>query len=208
MARKPLSKRGAERRALQELYQTATYAGLTDLLDIGKLNLADVRKYYTDARAKAVKRIARIAESDVPWTDEPPEFLKTSELTDDADLLKAVGEINKFLLRPTTVKERRAAYAELLEDLHGKGLTFLNMSNIGDWDRFRKWVRAKGLLSIRYVDNTLLGDLFTESTKKGKANSEYWSEQWEELKAILGAKSGRKRVTTKKTVKLNRKRGK
>ena len=94
MARKPLSKRGAERRALQDLYNTATYAGLRDLADIGKLNLADVRKYYTDARAKAQKRIARIEKSAVPFTDAAPSFPKTSELS-DADLLKAVGKLTR-----------------------------------------------------------------------------------------------------------------
>ena len=84
MARKPLSNRGAERRALQELYNTATYAGLRDLADIGKLNLVDVRKYYTDARTKAQKRIARIEKSDVPFTDAAPSFPNSPEAPDTA----------------------------------------------------------------------------------------------------------------------------
>ena len=206
MARKPLSKRGAERRALQELYNTATYAGLRDLADIGKLNLADVRKYYTDARAKAVKRVRRIEKSDVPFTDAPPSFPKTSELS-DADLLKAVGRINKFLLGPTTTTERRSAYKELLEDLHSKGMSFLEMKDLKDWDRFRKWVRAKGLLNIKYVDGGYLADIFNAGKEAGTQNSTFWESEWEKLKAILPGGKG-KRPKTKKTVKLNRKRGK
>ena len=206
MAKKPLSKRGAERRALQELYQTATYSGLRDLADIGKLNLADVRKYYTDARAKAVKRVKRIEKSDVPFTDAAPSFPKTSELS-DADLLEAVGRINKFLLGPTTTTERRAAYSELLEDLHGKGMNFLEMKDLRDWDRFRKWVRAKGLLNIKYVDGGYLADIFNAGKEAGTQNSMFWESEWEKLKAILPGGKG-KRPKTKKTVKLNRKRGK
>ena len=206
MARKPLSKRGAERRALQDLYNTATYAGLRDLADIGKLNLADVRKYYTDARAKAQKRIARIEESDVPFIDAAPSFPKTSELS-DADLLKAVGRINKFLLGPTTTTERRSAYKELLEDLHSKGMSFLEMKDLKDWDRFRKWVRAKGLLNVKYMDGGYLADIFNAGKEAGAQNSTFWESEWEKLKAILpGGKS--KRPKTKKSVKLNRKRGK
>lgn len=206
MPKKPLSKRGAERRALQDLYNTATYAGLRDLADIGKLNLADVRKYYTDARAKAVKRVQRIEGSDVPFTDAVPSFPKTSELS-DADLLKAVGRINKFLLGPTTTTERRAAYSELLEDLHSKGMTFLEMKDLKDWDRFRKWVRAKGLLNIKYVDGGYLADIFNAGKEAGTQNSTFWESEWEKLKAILPGKKGG-RPKTKKSVKLNRKRGK
>lgn len=206
MPRKPLSKRGAERRALQELYQTATYAGLRDLADMKKLNLAEVRKYYTDARAKALKRIMRIEESDVPFIDRAPIFYKTSELSDE-DLLKAVGRINKFLLGPTTTTERRAAYSELLEDLHSKGMTFLDMNDLKDWDRFRKWVRAKGLLNVKYMDGGYLADIFNAGKEAGTQNSKFWQEEWDKLKAILpGGK--RNRPTPTKSVKLNRKRGK
>lgn len=207
MAKRPLSKRGAERRALQELYQTATYAGLRDLADIGKLNLADVRKYYTDARAKAQKRIMRIEKSDVPFTDAAPSFPKTSELTDE-ELLKSVGYINKFLLGPTTTTERKAVYSELLEDLHSKGMNFLEMKDLKDWDRFRKWVRAKGLLNIKYVDGGYLADIFNAGKEAGAQNSTFWNEEWEKLKAIIHPGKNGKRPKTNKSVKLNRKRGK
>ena len=206
MARKPLSKRGAERRALQELYQTATYAGLRDLADMGKLKFADIRKYYTDARAKAQKRIMRIEKSDVPFTDKAPSFPKTSELSDE-DLLKSVGYINKFLLGPSTTTERKAVYSELLEDLHSKGMNFLEMKDLKDWDRFRKWVRAKGLLNIKYVDGGYLADIFNAGKEAGTQNSTFWEIEWEKLKAILPGKKGG-RLKSKKSVKLNRKRGK
>ena len=185
MPKKPLSKRGAERRALQSLYSTATYSGLTNLLDIGKLNLKELRKYYTDARAKAVKRVARIEKSNIPFTDRAPEFLKTSELTDD-ELLKAVSQVNKFLHGPTTISERRAVYSELLEDLHNKGLTFLKMSNLKEWDRFRQWIKAKGAINLPYVDGSVLADIFKTAAAEGQNNSQRWNELFEEFKKISG----------------------
>ena len=117
--KKPRSARAEQRAALQELYAPATYSGLRDLLDMGKLDLRELRKYYTDARAKAIKRVARIEKSDVPFPDRSPEFLKTSELS-DGELLRAVSNVNKFLRGPTRVAERRESYQELLDDLHSK----------------------------------------------------------------------------------------
>lgn len=181
----PTSARGKARAALQELYAPATYSGLRDLLDIGKLKLRELRKYYTDARSKAVKRVQRIEKSEVPFADEPPIFAKTSELSDE-DLLKEVGRVNKFLRGPTTVPERKAAYQELLEDLHQKGLTFLEMSDLRDWDRFRSWIKAKGLINVPYMDGSIIADIFKEGKKEGnEQNSQFWQSQYEEVKRLL-----------------------
>lgn len=200
--KKPPSDRAKERARLQEIYKTANYSGLKNLLERGKLDLKEVRKYYTDARSVAKKRVERIQESKLPFTDQPPEFAKTSELTDE-EILKAVHEVNKFLQRPTTVTEREAAYTELLEDLRQKGMGFLDLGDLPSWDRFRKWVRAKGLLKVKYVDGTLLGDLFAAGKKVGQNNSEFWEQEWEKYhEMIKGPSKGPKRMTG---VKLNRK---
>lgn len=192
MAKKPPSARARERAALQELYSAATYSGLQNLLEIGKLNLKEVRKYYTDARSKAVKRAQRIEKSDVPFTDAAPEFRRTSELSDE-ELLKAVSQVNKFLRGPTRVQERREAYKELLDDLHSKGLDFLNMRNLKEWDRFRKWVKAKGIINLPYTDGSVLADIFKSSMKEGAANSKRWNELYTEFQSKLGKRGRRRR---------------
>lgn len=189
--KKAPSKRAQERAALQELYSGATLSGLQNLLDMGKLDLKEVRKYYTDARSKAVKRVARIEKSDVPFTDAAPDFRRTKELSDE-DLLKAVAQVNKFLRAPTRVQERREAYKELLDDLHSKGLDFLNMKNLKQWDRFRKWVKAKGIINLPYSDGSVLADIFKASLKEDNANSKRWNELYTEFQSKLG-KRGRRR---------------
>lgn len=200
--KKPPSDRAKERARLQELYKTANYSGLKNLLEQGKLDIKEVRKYYTDARSIAKKRVERIQESKLPFTDQPPEFARTKELTDE-EILKAVHEVNKFLQRPTTVTEREAAYSGLLEDLRQKGMGFLELEDLPSWDRFRKWVRAKGLLKVKYVDGSVLGDLFAAGKKAGQNNSEFWGQEWEKYQEILkGQSKGPKRRTD---VKLNRK---
>lgn len=188
--KKPRSARAEQRAALQKLYAPATYSGLRDLLDMGKLDLRELRKYYTDARSKAVKRVQRIEKSEVPFADEPPIFEKTSELSDE-DLLKAVGRVNKFLRGPTTVPERKAAYQELLEDLHEKGLTFLEMKDLRDWDRFRTWLRAKGLTKISPSSDARVADIFISGKEKEQQNSQYWQSQYEELKRLLVGRTRR-----------------
>ena len=201
--KKPPSDRAKERARLQELYKTANYSGLKNLLEQGKLDIKEVRKYYTDARSIAKKRVERIMASKLPFTDQPPEFPRTKELTDE-EILKAVHEVNKFLQRPTTVSEREAAYSGLLEDLHQKGMGFLELEDLPSWDRFRKWVRAKGLLKVKYVDGSVLGDLFAAGKKAGQNNSEFWGQEWEKYQEIIkGPSKGLKRRTG--GAKLNRK---
>lgn len=187
MARKPPSARAQARAALQELYKPATYSGLRDLADMGKLDMREVRKYYTDARAIAVKRVSRIQESNIPYVDKPPEFRKTSELSDE-DLLKAVGAVNKFLRGPTKVSERRQAYGKLIDDLHSKGLTFVTVENLPDWDRFRKWIKAKGILNLPYMDGSVVADIFKQAGKEGQQNSARWNELYNEFKTLLRRK--------------------
>ena len=189
-SKKPRSARAEQRAALQELYAPAAYSGLRDLLDMGKLDLRELRKYYTDARAKAVKRVARIQKSDVPFPDRAPEFLKTSELSDD-ELLRAVSSVNKFLRSPTRVTERREAYKELLDDLHSKGLSFLEMKDLQDWDRFRSWIKAKGLINVPYMDGSIIADIFKAGKEEGRQDSKFWQEQYEQVKRLLGGRTRR-----------------
>lgn len=203
MAKKPRSARAQERAALQELYRTATYSGLQNLFDMGKLNISDLRKYYTDARSKAVKRVQRIDESDVPFTDRAPVFLHTSVFgknvksmseQDKLGLFKAVHEVNKFLNGLTTVKARRDAYQEVLDDMHSKGLDFLDMSNLKDWDRFRKWLKAKGILNQPYVTGSVVAEIFKAGVAEGKSNSKFWQEEYKKFKELLGTRKGANRV--------------
>ena len=193
MSKKEPSKRALERRALQELYRPATLSDLTNLLDKGKLNLKELRKYYTDARAVARKSIERIQAGMFPFTDEGPVFLKTSELSDEA-LLRAVADINLFLNSPTRLAEgRKKAYEDLLEDLHSKGMIFLRLEDLTYWDRFRKWLRASNILGKPYSSGDILGDIFAQSIQEGQPNSEYWKRAFEEVQKLIPSKKSRKR---------------
>lgn len=198
MARKkgPPSARAKERAALQARFGGATLIGLKEgtiptveaqgpqaLKDLYR----DLRKYYTDARSKAVKQIARTQASDVPFIDDVPSFPKTSELSNE-EIARAISDVNRYLNAPTFhIKERREAYGELLEDLHDKGLDFLNMKNLGQWDRFRKWLRASKLLGLPYTDGSVVMEIFKTSVQEGRADSERWKELYEEYKELLPA---------------------
>lgn len=196
MARKkgPPSARAQERAALQARFGGATLIGLKEgtiltaesqgpqaLKDLYR----DLRKYYTDARSKAVKQIARTQASDVPFVDDVPSFPKTSELSNE-EIARAISDVNRYLNSPTfNIKGRREAYEELLEDLHDKGLDFLNMKNLGQWDRFRKWLRASKLLGLPYTDGSVVMEIFKTSVEEGRTDSERWKELYEEYKELL-----------------------
>lgn len=198
MPKKERSKRAIERAALQKLYRGATLSGLQNLQEIGKLDLREVRKYYTDARAIATKSIQRIQKSSVPFTDEPPFFPKTSELS-DSELLRAVADVNRFIQSPTRkLEERKTAYKNLLTNLHEKGLTYLNMEDLKYWDRFRKWMRANNILGKPYASGDILGDIFAQSIKKGRPDSERWSELYEQVKSLLPGRKRRRRSRRRK----------
>lgn len=198
--KKPPSARALERRAIKEKYQDVTLIGIEGLVEnrlddpvkLKELN-RELRKYYTDARAIALKSIKRIQESEMPFTDEPPEFMKTSELTDE-QLYRAVADINLFLKSPTrTLEKRRDAYQELLKSLHEKGMTYLKIEDLKYWDRYRKWLRASNLLGKPYAAGDILGDIFAESVKMGKPDSETWSSLYEKVKAMQGSKPRNRR---------------
>lgn len=204
MARKkgPPSARAQERAALQARFSGATLIGLKEgtiltaeakgpqaLKDLYR----DLRKYYSDARSKAVKQIARTQASDVPFVDDVPSFPKTSELSNE-EIARAISDVNRYLNSPTFhIKERKKAYTELLEDLHEKGLDFLTMKNLGQWDRFRKWLRASKLIGLSYVDGSVVMEIFKQSVEEGRTDSERWKELYEEYKELLPAREPKPR---------------
>lgn len=204
MARKkgPPSARAQERAALQARFSGATLIGLKEgtiltaeakgpqaLKDLYR----DLRKYYSDARSKAVKQIARTQASDVPFVDDVPSFPKTSELSNE-EIARAISDVNRYLNSPTFhIKERKKAYTELLEDLHEKGLDFLTMKNLGQWDRFRKWLRASKLIGLPYVDGSVVMEIFKQSVEEGRTDSERWKELYEEYKELLPAREPKPR---------------
>ena len=183
MARKPLSKRGAQRAALQKALSSKTLYGLQQMLESGKITIADVRKYYTDARSKAVKRIARVMESDVPFIDAPPNFVKTSELS-DSEVLKEAADVNKFLkgisYGSTKVVDRRRVRKKSIESLHRHGLTFVNESNYNDWVMFQRWLKATGLEKVYGSDSEAINNIFIQADQEGSATAERWAELFKE----------------------------
>ena len=185
------TKRALERRALQELYRSATLPGLMNLLDMRKLDLKELRKYYTDARSIAKKAVERIQRGMFPFTDEGPTFKKTSELSDE-ELLRAVADVNLFLRSPTTSqKGRREAYEALLQDLHNKGMTYLRLEDLTYWDRFRKWLSASHILGKPYASGDVLGDIFAQSVQDAQPNSEKWQELWDQFSTLTKGRRGR-----------------
>lgn len=178
------SKRALQRSAIQEKYKSHSAYRLESMYEEGKLNMKELQKYYVDARSIANKRIMRIQESDVPFIDAPPVFAPAKGLTPE-QLLKEVGEVNKFLLGQTygatMVKERRKLREKAIETLHKHGLDFVSTSNFNEWVKFQKWYKNTAVSLLSDSDADVLINIFQQAEKEGKNNSERWKELYTEF---------------------------
>lgn len=178
------SKRALERSAIQAKYKDMTAYRLESLYEESKLNMKELQKYYVDARAIAQKRLARVQKSDVPFIDAPPVFAPAKGLTPQ-ELLKEVGEINKFLkgqmYGATTVPERRKIREKAIETLHKHGLDFVNTSNFNEWAKFQRWYKNTAVSLLSDSDANVLINIFQQAAKEGKSDSKTWKELYTEF---------------------------
>lgn len=194
--KKPPSKRALERAALQKKFANMSFAKMSELVQRGKVTISDIRKYYTDARSKAVKRVQRVMESDVPFIDAPPDFKKTSELSDD-DLLKEVSDVNKFLhghtYGATTVEERRKLKEKALETLHDNGYNFINARNFTDWSRFQKWMKTIGISAEYDSESPSIVQIFKQAEAENRQEPSRWAELYHEYREFRAKRKGKKK---------------
>lgn len=178
------SKRALERSAIQEKYKNMSAYRLESMYSEGKLNLRELQKYYVDARSIAQKRIKRIQASDVPFIDAPPVFSPAKGLTPN-QLLKEVGEINKFLrgqmYGATTVPERRKIRDKAIETLHKHGLDFVSTSNFNEWAKFQRWYRNTAVSLLSDSDADVLINIFQQASKEKQSNAGRWKELYTEF---------------------------
>lgn len=194
--KKPPSKRALERAALQKKFANMSFAKMSELVQRGKVTISDIRKYYTDARSKAVKRVARVMESDVPFIDSPPDFKKTSELSDD-DLLKEVSDVNKFLrghtYGATTIEERRKLKEKALETLRDNGYDFINSRNFTDWARFQKWMKTIGISAEYDSESPSIVQIFKQAENENRQGPARWAELYHEYREFRTKRKGKKK---------------
>lgn len=194
--RKPPSKRAKERAALQKKFANMSFTKMSELVQRGKVTIADIRKYYTDARSKAVKRVQRVMASDVPFIDAPPDFKKTSELS-DADLLKEVSDVNKFLrghtYGATTVEERKKLRDKALVTLQKRGYNFLNKRNFNEWARFQKWMKTIGISAEYDSESPSIVQIFKQAEAENRQEPSRWAELYHEYREFRAKRKGKKR---------------
>lgn len=178
------SKRALQRSAIQEKYKSLSAYRLESMYEEGKLNMKELQKYYVDARAIANKRINRVQASDVPFIDAPPVFAPAKGLTPE-QLLKEVGEVNKFLrgqmYGATTVPERRKIREKAIETLHKHGLDFVSTSNFNEWAKFQRWYKNTAVSLLSDSDADVLINIFQQAARDGKTDSKTWKELYTEF---------------------------
>lgn len=139
------SARAQERARIQEKYKDATLSQLDRAYSNGKITLPELRKYYTDARAIAMKRIKRISESDVPFVDGKPDFPKVKEIS-DSELINAVADLNRFNqgkwdTMGATIKKRREVRDKAIKTAEQTLGISIDKSEWSRLVRFMEWFK-------------------------------------------------------------------
>ena len=132
---------------LKQMLGGASYNQIGALLTSGRVSEADLRRYYSNARQIALKRIKAAESADLEFWN-PPEFRRIKNLVTTSDLLHEIADVNRFLKAPTTVGARRADIAEKVKTMHERNMfLFVNEANYSTFARFMDWARATSRLT-------------------------------------------------------------
>ena len=134
---------------LRSMLGGATYNQIGKLLTSGRVNEAELRKYYSRARQTALKRIKAVEGGELAFS-QPPTFRTIKQTVTTTDLVREIVDVNRFLQGPTTKAARREHRNTVINTLHSKGITFVNAGNFNRWTRFMDWARSSGIIGRGY----------------------------------------------------------
>lgn len=169
MARKRSEKQRTRRAELRTQLQGASYNQLRAMLSSGKISAADIRTFYSDARADMVRQIKRIGKSDVEFVEAPKTPPRLSEIKNPYDVAKAAADVNRFISNKatSTVVGRRKVRDKAIETLHKRGITTVNKENYNQWVRFARWYEVTASI-YKYGSASLeVLDVFEDVSESG-----------------------------------------
>lgn len=135
---------------LRSLLGGATYNQIGKLLTTGRVNEAELRKYYSRARQTALKRIKAVEGTNLAFVQNKSEFRTIKQMVTTSDLVREIADVNRFLSGKTTKAARREHRNTVINTLHSKGITFVNSENFNRWTRFMDWARSSGIIGRGY----------------------------------------------------------
>lgn len=118
-----------------------TYNQLGAALVSGELSVKRLRSYYSDARAKALARSARVQKSEFGEISDKPYFSKIKNLTTDRALLHEIADVNKYLKSDrSTITGQKKLREKYIETAKERGFD-IDADNYTDWINFIQWFK-------------------------------------------------------------------
>ena len=148
-------------------YTNMTYNQLSAAFIRGKLDAYEALDAYSKARAAAMRQIARIQKSSIPFLDAPPTFITPSSISSTSDLLHALADVNRFRSSSDySLKSRAAKQEKAIATLRENGLDFINKENYASYVDFMRWFYNNSLNKIYGSQEDVVEDFFREKWER------------------------------------------
>ena len=131
---------------LKTMIGGASYTQVGKMLTSGRITEQELRKYYSQARQTALKRIKAVEGTELAFVRNRPEFRQLKSMVTTNDLVREIADVNRFLAGATTKTARSETRAATIAALNEKGIDFVNAGNFNRWTQFMDWARSTGLI--------------------------------------------------------------
>ena len=159
----------------------------------------EARKEYQRLRKAALKRIARLAQSeyksDYIVKHGKTRFSPSSQIVSLSALSRSLSDIRRFLESPqSSITGRREPEARTIKTLRSHGYKFVTKDNIKQFGEFMDAARMKA--GGKLLSSDRVADLYDQSERKAipadelLRDFEYWAKNLSELKKSHRTKPG------------------
>ena len=131
---------------LKTMIGGASYTQVGKMLASGRITEQELRKYYSQARQTAMKRIKSVEGTELAFVRNRPEFRQLKSMVTTNDLVREIADVNRFLAGATTKTARAENRTATIAALNEKGIDFVNAGNFNRWTQFMDWARSTGLI--------------------------------------------------------------
>lgn len=180
----------------REQISALSFHSLGKALSKGEVTEKEIRKYYTELRDIAQKRVKRIEQQREKLTEEfgvveTEHFRKLKDIKTTGDLMKEFSNLLKFTRKKTSsisgMRERKKMQIRYWQE---NEFPFVNESNYGDWIRFLQWFHDSKWSQVYDSNDNVIEQVFESSQN---ASPEEWERLVMEFSANYGDTENNKR---------------
>lgn len=158
------------------------------IMNMTALSYSDAKKLYSQYRAIANKRLARLEKSelrDISAAARWSKFQKVSELNERELRFKLI-EVQKFLnLETSSVSGTRRFAEDTLENMRKKGLKAESLEDVNDYILFKQKLLARAKDDIKYEDIVEIWNAAREYKASDKKDLSLYQKLYKQLRKVF-----------------------